>query len=81
MLVGALQLLHVGALHLHPDRLQDRDLSVRVEAEEVFKRLQAAHADKASWLKGMEECNPFAADSGTAGQVRAARKPSSNSCA
>eukprot|EP00965_Chrysotila_dentata_P080527 2656902-Pleurochrysis_carterae.AAC.1 len=38
--------------YLHPDRLfaSKRDLSVRVEAEEVLKLLTTAHADQASWF-------------------------------
>lgn len=41
-----------ATLHLHPDRLSaaNRDLSVRVEAEEVLKVLTHAHASKDSWL-------------------------------
>ena len=40
-----------ATLHLHPDRVSKRDLSVRVEAEEVLKVLTLAHADKPRWLR------------------------------
>ena len=45
-----LQAYKRATLHLHPDRLSRRDLSVRVEAEEVLKVLTRAHADRDAWL-------------------------------
>ena len=38
--------------HLHPDRLSKRDVSVRIEAEEVLKALGAAFDDVATWHEG-----------------------------
>lgn len=40
-----------ATLHLHPDRLAGRDLSVQVEAEEVLKVLTHAHAAKETWFE------------------------------
>ena len=71
---------NVAALHLHPDRLvsQHRDLSVRVEAEEVFTQLQAAYEDRPSWLLGscLQLAQRIAAATGGASQPR----PHSSSC-
>jgi len=71
-----------AALHLHPDRLvsQNRDLSVRVEAEEVFKELQTAYSDKPSWLKGKEAANPFATEAAAAGGGASQPHTRSSSC-
>lgn len=46
-----------ATLHLHPDRMKTsgRELSVRVEAEEVLKALTEAHAaGKERWLDGID---------------------------
>lgn len=42
---------HRASRLLHPDRLTQRDLSVRVEAEEVLKVLTTAFTAKADWCK------------------------------
>ena len=47
---------------LHPDRLSQRDLSVRIEAEEVLKVLTTAFANKSEWYNNLQAGN-FQGDS------------------
>ena len=47
-----------ATLQLHPDRLRDRDMSIRVEAEEILKVLTLAHADQETWRKTADICPP-----------------------
>ena len=67
-----------ATLHLHPDRLvsQNRDLSVRVEAEEVFKQLQTAYSHR-RWVLRRRRPLQHARYSRTAALVSAARAPHS----
>lgn len=54
--------------HLHPDRLSKRDVSVRIEAEEVLKALGAAFDDVATWHEG--------GSTGAAGRPQTSPSPS-----
>ena len=48
----SVKMAHLRAVrHLHPDRMSQRDLSIKVEAEEVVKVLGAAYEDTPNWLR------------------------------
>jgi hypothetical protein len=49
---------HKATRLLHPDRLSKRDLSVRIEAEEVLKVLTTAFSTKIDWFKEAEPTSP-----------------------
>lgn len=52
-----------ATLLLHPDRVQSRDMSVQIEAEEVLKLLTLAYADEDCWLNPPPPPNLRAASS------------------
>ena len=69
---------HKATRLLHPDRLSKRDLSVRIEAEEVLKVLTTAFSTKIDWLKEADptmhdipsKVEPTAARSSSAKDIR-----------
>ena len=66
-----------ATLYLHPDRLAAarRDLSVRIEAEEVLKVLNKRHADKPSWHSTPNEARSAAAGGAPARSAGGSRTP------
>ena len=67
--------------HLHPDRLSQRDVSVRVEAEEVLKVLGAAFDDVATWHSDGKTSTPVTATTSNSATECGGARGASTSCA
>ena len=67
--------------HLHPDRLSQRDVSVRVEAEEVLKVLGAAFDDVATWHSDGKTSTPVTATTSNSATECGVARGASTSCA